>query len=302
MNTINFKVGFIMLTATICTFISCSGDDSHGISASITDFTQEVLQGDSASVSITINGGKPPYAFRYSYFNGETTIVKNIIDIPEQSFTFKTLPSKDVSYVAHAVASYGLVGGASGRADIKVSPVKYTFSESIPASKTAFMQRSKNELSYSELLQLRSSNNNNDRTVFFEFDISQFNEVKDKSRYNLMFWLVQSHSVGLNIPSTMTVKAVLGELDENMTWDSQPAVLDLTSLFTQDFLTAATTDQIKFEGNINPIIYEAIQNNVDKITFVVRELDNGGLYYIGSDTYSDETQRPMIDMYYREKV
>lgn len=302
MNKINFKLGFMILIVAIFGLVSCGKEDKPKISANISDFSQEILQGDSASVSIAINGGKPPFAFRYNYFDGEKVIRKNIIDIPERSFTFKTLPSQDVTYVAEAVASYGLVGGASGSADIKVAPVKYTFSESIPASKTAFMQKSINKLSYSSSLQLRSSNNVFERRVFFEFDISQFTEIKDKSRYDLVFWLVSSHSLGVNKPATMDIRAILGPLDEDMTWDSQPATLDLTPLFTQDYLVLNTSDQVKFEGEINSIIYPAIQNNVDKITFVVREIGNGGYYFIGSDTYADESKRPKINVLLREKL
>lgn len=301
----NLIIGFATLTIAIIGLISCEKENME-ISASISDFSPEILQGDSASVSITINGGTPPFAFRYKYFDGESTLFKNVIDIPERSFTFKTLPSKDITYIAESVASYGLVGEASGSADIKVFPVTYKFSESISASKAAFMQKSINKLSYASLLQLRSSNNAFERRVFYEFDISEFTEIIDKSRYNLKFWLVESHSLGVDKESTMDVKAILGPLNEAMTWDTQPATVDLTPLFTQNFITTSTTDQIEFEGNINSIIYPAIDNNVNKITIVVRELfnnvGNGGYWFIGSDTYTDETKRPVIDMLLREKL
>lgn len=298
-------LSFIATAIAIFGFISCEKENME-ISASITDFSTEILQGDSASVSITINGGTPPFAFRYKYFDGEKTLFKNIIDIPGRSYTFKTLPTEDVTYIAESVASYGLIGGASGSADIKVFPVTYKYSESIPTSKAAFMQMSTDELTYTSLLQLRSSNNKYERRVFFEFDISQFTKIIDKSRYNLKFWLVESHSLGVDKESTMDVKAILGPLNEAMTWDTQPATVDLTPLFTQNFISTSTTDQIEFEGNINSIIYPAIDNNVNKITIVVRELfnnvGNGGYWFIGSDTYTDESKRPVIDMLLREKL
>lgn len=300
----NLIVGLATLTFAVFGLISCE-EDKMEISASISDYSPEVLQGDSTSVTIAINGGKPPFAFRYSYFDGNQVVFRNIIDIQERSYTFKTLPTSDITYNAESVASYGLVGGASGSAAIKVAPVTYNFSESIPASKSAYMQKSVNALSYNTLLQVRSIAGNFERRTFFEFDISQFAEIKDKSNYNLKFWLISTHSTGLNKEGTMDVKAMLGPLNEGMTWSTQPETLDLTPLFTQNFISTSSMEQIEFEGNINPIVYSAIDNNVSKITFVIRELINNvgntGLYYLGSDTYTEEAQRPFIDVYFREK-
>ena len=286
--------------------VSCE-EENNTISAIITDFSPEILRGDSATVAINIVGGQPPFAFRYKYKNSsDEDVFRNIIDIQTRDFILKTAPTADITYEAVSVASYGLAGDATGIAPVVVAPVTYRFAESIPSSKAAFMQKSRNELTYTSNLQLRTTGNNFDRIVFFEFDISQFTEIKDKSRYNLKFWLVSSHSVGLNKPSTMNVKAIVGELDPAMTWDSQPATLDLTPLFTKDFETTDTADQIEFEGNIDTIVYPAIASGATKITFVVRELVNdvgsGGYYFIGSDTYADEDKRPMIDMFTREKL
>ena len=300
---------FIFLSFTIVSFLiqSCEKDEQE-ISAEIVGFSEEILRGDSATRSLKINGGTPPFAFRYKYLNSENVyLYRNVIDIPSNNYDIKLLPTSDITYEAESVASYGLVGDAVGTAPILVAPVTYRYAESIPTSLAAFMQKSRNELTYTSLLQLRNTNGTSfERTVFFEFDLSQFTEIKDKSRFNLKFWLVGSHSVGIDKPSAMDVKAILGSLDPNLTWDTQPATVDLTSLFSQNFTTTSTDQQIEFEGNIDPIVYAAIANGETKITFVVRELlddvGSGGYFFVGSDTYSEPEKRPLIDMYNREKL
>lgn len=307
---IKLLISPLVLATLLFGIVSCEEETNSSISAIITDFSPEILRGDSATVTLKITGGEPPFAFRYKYLNADNVyLYRNVIDIPSRDYTIKLAPTSDITYEAESIASYfNLIGEATGVAHIEVSPVTYRFAESIPASKAAFMQKSRNELTYTTSLQLRNTNGSNfERTVFFEFDISQFTELKDKSRYILKFWLEKSHSVGLNKESTMDVRGILGELDPNLTWDTQPATVDLTPLFSKEFKTTSTADQIEFEGNIDALVYAAVVNGSDKFTIVVREAKadgtgSTGYYFIASDTYAEEAKRPVLERLNREKL
>jgi hypothetical protein len=316
MKTYKIIAKLVFIISATMLIVSCEKDTTSDISGKLVDATQDFVQGDSVYLTIEIDGGEPPFAFRYSYYGYNSqdevwqTIYRNIIDIPERQHTFALLVNDSVTINAESVASYyENVGPAVGEATFNMIPVEYVYEETLPASKTGFMQKSTNTLNFtSGNLQLKNDGSAFERRVFLEFDAADIVNKQEKSNYFLNFWIVSSHSQGVNAgPGLMEVAGWLGPLDDAMTWDDQPQGVELTPLFEKNFRINAADEKLQFSEKINELAYSALKNSSsNKFCIRIKENLNGvgnkGYYFIGGNLYSDETYRPSIDVYLREII
>ena len=306
------SVFFVFFMMTI--FISCEKDNETNISAQLLEAVDtDILEGDSIYLTLEINGGEPPFAFRYYYdvydadLGRNMRIKRNVIGITERRHTFAEYRNETTSFVAESVASqYENVGPATGAVTVNVSPVDYVYEESVSATKTGYIQKSVNALNFSSpLLHLKNPGANFTRIVYLEFDAADIQNAKDKNKYTLKFWIVSSHAQGLNISSLMEVKGQVGALDDAMTWKTQPGEAGLIEVFSTAFKITSTGEQREFTGNIDNIVYEALKSEDKRFTIRVSETINGvgsgGYYYIGGNLYQNETQRPLIDVLLRKR-
>lgn len=313
MNTnLNFT-GIVFLFFMSVFFISCEDDGSDAkISGKLYETTEDVLSGDSVYMTVEFDGGTPPFAFRYYFMgiNPATGVygkqIRYVLGINERKYTFGLLPTDTITYIAESVASYyNNVGPATGAVTFNVIPVDYVYEESIDATKTGYIQKSVNKLNFSTgQLQLKTDATDFARIVYFEFDANDFKNIQDKSRYILRFWIVSSHTSGVNKSAVMEVSGILGSLNDDMTWDTQPVETDWTPLFSRNFKTTSTEQQMEFTGSINPIVYKALESTGSK-KFTIRVKENingtgsGGMWYIGGnlldDSFPGEAKKPSID-------
>lgn len=300
--------GFFMLFL----LLSCENTEVN-MSGSLTEVSEDILQGDSAYLTVEFNGGEPPFAFRYYFMdvNPSTGIYgkqyRYIMGISDRKYTFGLLPQDSITYIAESVACYyDNVGPATGKATFNVIPVDYIKEETIGAIKTGYIQKSVNSLNFSTgQLQLKKDETNFARTVYFEFDAADFQKIEEKNRYILRFWLISSHTSGVNKSSVMEVSGKVGALDDNMTWDSQPLDTEMTRLFSINFRPSSTSQEIEFTGDITPIVVRALRSP-DSKKFTLRILENidgkgnGGMFYIGGNLHVED-RRPYIDLQLRRK-
>lgn len=308
---------FVDIVSFICILLyltSCEDNNETQLSGRLLDVTEDVLLGDSIYMTVEIDGGNPPFAFRYSYLayfsstDSYTKVYKNVLGINERNHTFSVYASDTTTFMAESVATYYQnVGKAVGSATYNIIPVDYIYEETISATKTGFIQKSINALNFSqERLQLQNNTANFTRTIYFEFDANDIQNVQNKSRYILKFWLVSSHTTGVNKSALMEVKGKLGSLDDDMTWDKQPTEIDLTNLFSQSFKTTDVSQQIEFKGNIDQLVNQALKSSGSK-KFIIRIVENvnnegnKGLYYIAGNLFNEVEKRPVIDVQLRRR-
>ena len=309
-------INSIFIFSALLIVSSCKEDSDSDISGKLIETTQNFIQGDSVYLSVEFDGGIPPFAFRYSYETSDApgsaakTIYENVLGIQERNYTFPLFINNSVTIKAESVACYyENVGPAEGTATFNMIPVEYVYTESLPASKTAFMQKSKNALTFTSAnLQLKSEGSNNDRRIFLEFDAAEIINKKEKSNYHLSFWIVSSHAQGVSAgPGLMQVTAWLGPLDDAMTWDGQPEGIQLTPLFEKNFRINSADEKLLFSEKINGLVYSALENK-SSTKFCIRikenlnDKGNRGYYFIGGNLYDDEAYRPNIGVYLREII
>jgi len=288
----------LLATFAMSALISCVEDDAGNISATLSG-DASIIQGDSAELVLEINGNNPPYAFRYN--DGNNYYVKTGIET--NTYSIKVSPSDTTTYTAEAIATYNGPSKASGTATINVRSATFSLVQSLSPTKGGFLHRSNGlNLAVSEI-DIRNQGSQWDRTGFIEFDAEEITTLHEKNQYKFTFWLTRSHAQGVGInPGKMEIKGSVGVLDEDISWDTQPAESDLILQFSEVFDAPASTDeQIEFSGDITAIVNAALENpSTNKFIIRIMEVANGGLYYLGGPTFPEESQRPVVDVYVRD--
>lgn len=288
-------IGYCLLLIMIA-FISSNCSDEEHVSATMSGSTT-ILSGDTAEIRVDLTGN-PPWALRYS----DGTREYNVLDIESSPFILKVAPTQNVVYTPVSVATfYRNIGSVSGSANIEVLPVRYVTEQTIYADASCWLHITQG-YNTGELMDL-STNGQWTRHVYFEFDVSKISKIEENTRYFLRFHIPNTHANAVGKDGIFEIRGSIGSIDNQWTWDTGPKDEDLLVLFnTGTFHVEDASEPLRFEGNVTPLVKQALEAGASKIFFRVHEgSNNKALYYVASHEFSTENMRPAMDVRLRRQ-